>query len=296
MTSASPQSSSVLSTAYLTDLVTNTLDPGYAAAAARRSADPRSSVVGPLEPPGRGDRLPAHRVHRCCRLGTHQPGSPSRSPRPCRSRHPRAGGSTSRQQARRNRGRPRRRGRSVTRRGVAVRRCRSFAARSRRTASGHHPGHRAGHDCPAGRSAADEPHRCRWPAGNDPLGGHRCADRSGYPRRGQRAVARRRRGDLGERGPVDLDDRDPVRRTGGAGRLPASHLAVHDPRHRRSERLETAFVDSADFQSVSDPGRSPRGGILLQPGGPSDAAHERGGRASLRATTTSPSATPGRSR
>jgi uncharacterized protein YlxW (UPF0749 family) len=42
MTSAPPQSSSVLSTAYLSDLVTNTLDPGYAAAAARRSADPRS--------------------------------------------------------------------------------------------------------------------------------------------------------------------------------------------------------------------------------------------------------------
>ena len=38
MTSAPPQSSSVLSTAYLTDLVTNTLDPGYAAATARRSA------------------------------------------------------------------------------------------------------------------------------------------------------------------------------------------------------------------------------------------------------------------
>ena len=41
MTSAPSQSSRELTTAYLTDLVTNTLDPGYAAAAARRRADPR---------------------------------------------------------------------------------------------------------------------------------------------------------------------------------------------------------------------------------------------------------------
>ena len=39
MTSAPAQSSRALSTAYLTDLVTNTLDPGYAAATARRRAD-----------------------------------------------------------------------------------------------------------------------------------------------------------------------------------------------------------------------------------------------------------------
>jgi uncharacterized protein YlxW (UPF0749 family) len=39
MTTA-PASSRALSTAYLTDLVTNTLDPGYAAAMARRAADP----------------------------------------------------------------------------------------------------------------------------------------------------------------------------------------------------------------------------------------------------------------
>jgi uncharacterized protein YlxW (UPF0749 family) len=43
MTSAPSQSSRELTTAYLTDLVTNTLDPGYAAAAARRRADPRST-------------------------------------------------------------------------------------------------------------------------------------------------------------------------------------------------------------------------------------------------------------
>ena len=43
MTGAPGQSSRQPSTAYLTDLVTNTLDPGYAAAAARRRADPRST-------------------------------------------------------------------------------------------------------------------------------------------------------------------------------------------------------------------------------------------------------------
>ena len=43
MTSAPPQSTRVLTTAYLTDLVTNTLDPGYAAATARRRTDPRST-------------------------------------------------------------------------------------------------------------------------------------------------------------------------------------------------------------------------------------------------------------
>jgi uncharacterized protein YlxW (UPF0749 family) len=43
MTSAPPRSPRALSTAYVTDLVTNTLDPGYAAATARRRTDPRST-------------------------------------------------------------------------------------------------------------------------------------------------------------------------------------------------------------------------------------------------------------
>ena len=66
--------------------------------------------------------------------------------------------------------------------------------------------------------------------------------------------ARRRRGDLGERRPAHADVGDPLRRRGGAGRLPGHQPAVHDPGDRRRRHLATGFAMSevaSRYQTLS---------------------------------------------